>query len=221
MRKHLLFVIILLLAPFTAHAQKRAFTIEDFYRVKSISDVHVSPDGKSIIYAVSTSDLARAKRVSHIWMMNIDGGSPRQLTSGEKGESSPIFSPDGKWILYISSKEGSPQIYLMPTGGGEAKKLTNISTGVSDPLWSPNGKWIAFSTDVYPECGGDDACNKKIGDTWSKGPLKAHMADSLLYRHWNEWKDGTRTHVFLVNSETSATLDLTPGNFDSPPFQLG
>src|SRR5882724_6307401 len=221
MRKHLLFVIILLLVPYSAHAQKRAFTIEDLYRVKSISDVHVSPDGKSIIYAVATSDLARAKRVSHIWMMNIDGQNPRQLTSGEKGESSPMFSPDGKRILYISSKDASPQLYVMPIGGGEAKKLTSISTGVSDPLWSPDGKWIAFSSDVYPECGGDDACNQKIADTWSKGPLKAHSADSLLYRHWTDWKDGTRTHIFLASSATGETKDLTPGDYDSPTFQLG
>jgi dipeptidyl aminopeptidase/acylaminoacyl peptidase len=221
MRKRLLFVIILLLVPYSAHAQKRAFTIEDLYRVKSISDVHVSPDGKSIIYAVATSDLARAKRVAHIWTMGIDSQNPRQLTSGEKGESSPMFSPDGKWMLYVSSKDGSPQIYLMPGGGGEAKKLTNISTGVSDPLWSPDGKWIAFSSDVYPECGGDDACNQKIADTWSKGPLKAHSADSLLYRHWTEWKDGTRTHIFLASSATGETKDITPGDYDSPPFQLG
>jgi dipeptidyl aminopeptidase/acylaminoacyl peptidase len=221
MKKHLLIVIILLLVPFTAHAQKRAFTIEDLYRVKSISDVHVSPGGRSVIYAVTTSDLPRAKRVTHIWMMGIDGGSPRQLTSGEKGETSPVFSPDGKWISYISSKDGGPQLYLMPVGGGEAKKLTNISTGVSDPLWSPDGKWIAFSSDVYPECGGDDACNQKIADNWSKGSLKAHSADSLLYRHWTQWKDGTRTHIFLANAATGAAKDITPGDFDSPGFQLG
>ena len=221
MKKHLISVIILLLIPLTAHAQKRAFTIEDFYRVKSISDFHVSPDGRSVIYAVTTSDLPRAKRATHIWMMAIDGQGARQLTSGEKGENSPLFSPDGKWILYISSKDDGPQIYLMPTAGGEAKKLTSISTGVSDPLWSPDGKWIAFSSEVYPECGGDDACNKRTADTWSKGPLKAHSADSLLYRHWTEWKDGTRTHIFLANAATGETTDITPGDYDSPSFQLG
>ena len=220
MRKYLLLFVLLLL-PLTVNAQKRAFSIEDLYRVKSISDLHVAPDGRSVIYVVTASDLPRAKRVSHIWMMSIAGGSPRQLTSGEKGESSPAFSPDGKWISYISTKDGGAQLYVMPSAGGEAKKLTSISTGVSDPVWSPDGKWIAFSSDVYPECAGDDACNQKIADTWSKGPLKAHSADSLLYRHWTDWKDGTRTHIFLANTSTGEARDITPGNYDSPTFQLG
>ena len=218
MRKSLL-VIILLLIPVATYAQKRAFTIEDLYRVKSISDVHVSPDNRSVIYAVSTSDLARAKRITHIWMMDIDGRNARQLTNGDKSESSPAFSPDGKWISFISSKDGNPNIYVLSSAGGEAKKLTSISTGVSDPLWSPDGKWIAFSSDVYPECA-DDACNKKTAETWSKGPIKAHTAESLLYRHWTEWKDGTRTHIFLASAATGEARDLTPGEFVSPPFQL-
>ena len=220
MKKYFFLVTIFLLVSFSAQAQKRAFTIEDSYRVKSISDVHVSPDSKSVIYALATFDLPRAKRFTHIWMMDLDGRNARQLTSGDKSESSPAFSPDGKWISFISSKDGSPNIYLLPSAGGEANKLTNISTGVSDPLWSPDGKWIAFSSDVYPECA-DDACNKKTAETWSKGPIKAHTAESLLYRHWTEWKDGTRTHVFLASAVTGEARDVTPGDFDAPPFQLG
>ncbi|HSB10759.1 MAG TPA: S9 family peptidase [Blastocatellia bacterium] len=221
MRKSSLALILFLLVPFAAQAQKRAFTIEDFYRVKAVSNVEVSPDGRSVIYAVTTSDLARAKRGTHIWMMDADGRNARALTSGDKSESSPAFSPDGKWISYISSKDGGPQLYLLPAGGGEARKLTSISTGVSDPLWSPDSRWIAFSSDVYPECNGDDACNKKIADTWTNGPLKAHSADSLLYRHWTGWKDGTRTHIFLASAASGEARDVTPGEFDSPPFQLG
>jgi dipeptidyl aminopeptidase/acylaminoacyl peptidase len=221
MRKHALLVVIMMLIAANAQGQKRGFTIEDLYRIKSISDVHVSPNGQSVIYAVTTSDLPRAKRVTHIWTMNADGQGGRQITSGDKGENSPAFSPDGKWISYISSKDGSPQLYLITAAGGAARKLTNISSGVSDPLWSPDSKWIAFSSDVYPECGGDDGCNKKIADAWSKGPLKAHTAESLLYRHWTEWKDGTRTHIFLANSTSGDMRDLTPGEFDSPSFQIG
>ena len=222
MRRHILWsLLIVMLAAGTASAQKRAFTVEDLYRIKSISDVHISPDGKSIVYVVGTSDLPQAKRVAHIWTMDIDGRNARQITQGEKSSSSPLFSPDGKWISFISAKDGSANLYVMPAGGGEARKLTNVSTGVSDPLWSPDGRWIAFSTDVYPECGADDACNKRIAETWSNGPLKAHMADGLLYRHWTDWKDGTRTHIFLANAQTGEVRDLTPGGFDSPTFQLG
>jgi dipeptidyl aminopeptidase/acylaminoacyl peptidase len=217
-RRAFLLSIIFLLSFTSMHAQKRAFAIEDLYRVKNISDLHVSPDGKTLIFALTTSDLARAKRSTHIWAMNADGQNSRQLTTGDNSESSPSFSPDGKQILFVSSKDSN--LYLMPATGGDARQLTNISTGASDPLWSPDGRWIAFSSDVYPECN-DDACNKKTGDRWSGGPLKAHMADELLYRHWTSWKDGTRTHTFIANSTTGETRDLTPGNFDSPGFQLG
>ena len=207
--------------PVFINAQKRAFTIEDLYRVKAVSDVHISPDGKSVVYVVAEPDLAKAKRPSHIWMMDIDGKNARQLTFGAKGESAPLFSPDGKSLLMIASRDGEPNLYLLPLNGGEPHRLTNISTGISDPLWSPDGKWIAFSTDVYPECGADDACNQKTHETWANGPLRAHAADSLLYRHWTDWKDGTRTHTFLANAQTGEVRDITPGDFDSPTFQSG
>jgi dipeptidyl aminopeptidase/acylaminoacyl peptidase len=216
-----LLLAVILLFTGQAAAQKRAFSIEDLGRIKSISEVSVSPDGKSILYVVTASDLPRAKRASQVWRMDIDGRNAREVTQPDSGASSPRWSPDGRSILFISAKEGSSNLYIMPAAGGEARRLTNISTGISDPLWSPDGRWIAFATDLYPECGADDACNKKIADTWANGPLKAHMADSLLYRHWTAWKDGTRTHIFLADAQTGQVRDLTPGDYDSPPFQLG
>jgi Tol biopolymer transport system component len=111
-RRALLFSMLLLLSFISVHAQKRAFTIEDLYRVKNISDLHVSPDGKTLVFAVAISDLGRAKKTTHIWTMNIDGKNLRQLTTGETSESSPSFSPDGKQILFVSSKDGD-NLYLM------------------------------------------------------------------------------------------------------------
>src|SRR6185369_13799436 len=94
MRRVFLLAIFLLLSSTPLLAQKRAFTIEDLYRVKNISDLHISPDGKTVIFALGVSDLAHAKKNTHIWAMNLDGTNLRQLTTGEKSESSPLWSPD-------------------------------------------------------------------------------------------------------------------------------
>ena len=217
----LLLLILLVACAREAFAQKRAFTIEDLYRVRNVSDVHVSPSGDRVVYVLTTSDLARARRANQIWMMDAGGGNARRLSPEGVNASSPRFSPDGRTLSFIMAKDGNANIFLMSAEGGEPRQLTNISTGAYDQLWSPDGKWMAFSTDVYPDCGADDACNKKIAERWEQGPLKAHMADDLLYRHWNAWKDGTRTHIFLASVDSGQVRDLTPGDFDSPSFQLG
>jgi dipeptidyl aminopeptidase/acylaminoacyl peptidase len=201
-------------------AQKRPFTLEDFYRVKGVSDLAASKDGSRFAFTVTVSDLPRGKRTSRIWVMDATGESLRAVTGGES-DGSGRFSPDGGTLAFVRTTGGTSNLWLLPFSGGESRQLTSISTGVADPLWSPNGKWIAFNSDVYPECGGDDVCNKKIGDRWSNGKLHAHMADSLLYRHWTGWKDGTVKHTFLANVEDGSVRDLTPGKFDYPPFQLG
>ncbi|HEY6303016.1 MAG TPA: S9 family peptidase [Terriglobales bacterium] len=220
-KRRFAFLFCFLLLAISGSAAKRAVTLEDLYRLRGIENLHLSPDGKTVLFTLHTSDLAKAKRTGHVWLMDADGKNARQFTFGEKGESAPIFSPDGRWIAFISSRDGDDSLYVMSTSGGEARRLTSISTGVSDPLWSQDGKWIAFSSDVYPECGADDACNKKISERWTKGPLHAHMADALLYRHWTQWRDGKRTHILLADVASGTLHDLTPGDFDSPPFQLG
>ena len=220
MTRRLPLLMILLCAVAPVHAQKRAFTIEDFYRVRTLGDLQVSLDGSRVAYTVSTNDLPRGKRSTQIWLMDLGTGQARQVTWADAASSSPIFSPDGRSLAFVSTRDADANLYTLSLDGGDAKPLTHISTGVSDPVWSPDGKWIAFASDVYPECK-DEACNKHVAETWQKGPLKAHMADALLYRHWTTWKDGTRTHIFLVDVTTGALRDLTPGDFDSPPFQLG
>jgi Tol biopolymer transport system component len=118
MRRAFFVLALLLLSLSSLYAQKRAFAIDDLYRVKNISDIHISPDGKTVIFVLTTSDFPRAKRNSHLWAMDLGGQNVRQLTASDKSESSPLFSPDGKQILFISSRDGTANLYLISVNAG-------------------------------------------------------------------------------------------------------
>ena len=219
--KKVFICLFLLLFTVSAFAEKRAFTIEDIYRMKSIYDPQISPDGTKIAFVVGESDLKEGKSNSDIYVMNSDGSDMRKLTSNEAADFHPRWSPDGASLLFVSYRDNGSQIWLLPTEFGEARQLTTISTGVVNPEWTPDSKQIVFASDVFPECGADDACNKEIIDSMKNGPLQAHMADDLLYRHWNQYKNGRVTHILKVDVETEEIVDLTPGEYNSPPFSLG
>jgi dipeptidyl aminopeptidase/acylaminoacyl peptidase len=210
------------LAPPAGAAEKRAFQIADLYRLKTVADPAVSPDGKWIAYTVRTFDLASQKSRTNLWRVDADGSNARALTSSEAADTAPVFSPDGKTLAFLSTREGGDaQVFMLPLAGGEAKKLTDVPGGVDGPLFSPDGSRMAFAADVYPECGADAACNKRIDEAASKTKLKAHLADGLLYRHWNAWKDGKRTHVLVLDVSSRKIVDTTPGDFDAPVFSIG
>ena len=136
------------LIPFRVHSQgiKRNLTPADIYRVQTTGDAHISPDGKWIIYTLTSIDSATDKRNADVWMTSWDGNESIQLTNSPEGESNPRWSPDGKYISFTSSRSGgSNQIYLLNRQGGEAKKITSISGDLSDYAWSPDGKQILLT----------------------------------------------------------------------------
>jgi dipeptidyl aminopeptidase/acylaminoacyl peptidase len=209
-------LLVLALACSAASAQTfRQFTISDLLKVRRVGDPQLSPDGKWIAYTVTDIDKTANRGIPQIYLVPVTGGEPKLLGTGLRS-SSPRWSPDGKWIAYASGG----QIWTINVASGETKKITNISTGASDPVWSPDGTMIAFVSDVYPECTTDD-CNKQKDQQAEESKVKAKTAERLLYRHWNAWKDNKRTHVFIVKLNNGDTTDLTPGDFDSPPFSLG
>jgi dipeptidyl aminopeptidase/acylaminoacyl peptidase len=109
---------------------------------------------------------------------------------------------------------------ITDTGVGELKKVTKTPTGADNPVWSPSGNWIAYTSEVYPDCA-DEECNSARDAEADASKVKAKIADHLLYRHWTAWEDGKRSHVFIVPSAGGDERDMTPGDFDSPPFSLG
>jgi dipeptidyl aminopeptidase/acylaminoacyl peptidase len=212
----------LAVAAAAAGGTKKPFTIADHYRVAGVADPAISPDGTRIAYVVKHTDLAKGTDSSHIWLVGTDGAGDRQLTRGAVHDASPRWSPEGTTLGFVSDRGGdTPQLFLLPMDGGDPRQLTHFSMGVSDPVWSPDGRFIAFTAKVYPECGADSACNEKIRKDWANGPLHAHMADALLYRHWTSWRDGRYSHVLLVRLADGHLTDLTPGAYDTPTFSLG
>jgi dipeptidyl aminopeptidase/acylaminoacyl peptidase len=192
------------------------FTVQDLLQVRRVGDPQVSPDGKWVAYQATTIDKAANRGRTQIYVVPTAGGAPKQLTNEAASSAGPRWSPDGARIAF--NRGG--QLWLMNADGTGAKQITDVALGAGDPLWSPNGKLLAFTTEVYPDCA-DEACNKARAERDEASKVKAHTADRLLYRHWTAWKDGKRSHVFVLNLETSELKDLTPGDYDTPPFSLG
>src|SRR5579875_396832 len=207
---------------------KRPFTFEDMMQLKRIGEPAVSPDGKWVAFSAVDVDLDQNTRTPHLWIVPIRGGEARRLTPSDgKGEDRIRFSPDGKQVLFESSREGGAQIWVQAfdtssgTLTGEPRKVTSLSTEASGAIWSPDGKNILFVSSVYPDCS-DDACNRQRDEAKAKSKVKAMVFTQLMFRHWNHYFDGKYSHLFLVPAEGGVARDLTPGlAHDVPPFSLG
>jgi dipeptidyl aminopeptidase/acylaminoacyl peptidase len=222
-KRSILALAILLLLGTAARAQepqKRAITVDDLLAMHRISDPQISPDGKWVAYTVATPDKDANRLMRNIWLVPAAGGEPRQLTRSGRDQRAR-WSPDGKRIAFLSSRDSTQQVYVISLAGGEATRFTNLSTGSDNQLWSPDGKWIAFVSSVYSDCK-DDACNQKRNEEKEKSKVKARIYEKLLFRHWTAWWDGTRSHLFVEGENGGAARDLTPGaDYDVPPFNLG
>jgi dipeptidyl aminopeptidase/acylaminoacyl peptidase len=200
--------------------QERRFTIDDLLKMRRVGDPQVSPKGDLVAFTITDVDKVANKSRTQIYLVPLSGGEPRQLTNDEHSSSSPRWSPDADKLAFVSARDGEDQIWTIDISSGALKKVTAISTGAGDPVWSPDGNWLAFASDVYPECT-DDACNKRRADEVAASKVKAHVATRLLYRHWKSWKEGMRSHVFVVSAAGGEAKDVTPGDYDAPPFSLG
>jgi len=192
-------------------------TIADLITAIRVGDPQVSPDGRRVVFVRTTTDPVTGKRNADIWVVAADGsGHPRPLIAGSGGDDTPRFLADGR-IAFISGRSGTPQVYLADGAGRHVRAVTRLSGGVQPPLVvSPDGRRVAYVSDAYPQCL-DDPCNAKVRDSVARDPVKLHRLSRLPYRHWSDWWEQVRHHVFVTELDGGGTRDLTPGDFDSPP----
>ena len=227
-------------APAAPPTGKRPFTFEDMMKLKRVGEPVPSPDGKWVVFSVTDVSLEENTKKSHLWIVPAAGGESRRLnTQSENEEERPRFSPDGTKLIFTSKATDPTQIWLRDFDAnagaltGVARQVTNISTGADGGIWSPDGKNIVFVSTVYPECR-DDACNQKRDEALKNSQVKAKIFEKLLYRHWNAFTEFKRSHLFvqdvgafvsnaqaLGTSASTSARDLTPGDHDVPPFNLG
>src|SRR5579871_542221 len=200
----------------------KKITVEDLYKLRPVTHPKISPDGKRVAFVLTTIDERKLDYRSSIWIVPTAGGEAQQFTSGTANASSPAWSPDGRWLAFVSEREGEPkqsgekdtrklgkgkpQIWLIPTDGGEAHQLTYMQHGASNPTWSPDGNSILFNAPVGPA---DE-------ETEDGKPLpKVRVIDRLWYR-----LDGVgfiherRSHLFLIPATGGEALQLTDGDWD-------
>jgi len=203
----------LLAAPLAA--QKRAITFEDYIALKAVSDPQLSPDGKWVAYTVSTPSLQDNRNVSRVWVAEVATGKTRQVTNGPGSDRQPRWSPDGKTLAFISTREGGAQVWVMPIAGGDARKVSSLADGAGDPLWLPGGSGLLVGSDIkWP-------AQQEIDERNGSYPTEARIWTDLMWRHWDDFRAGKRQHVFRVDLASGKATDLTPVDQDVPTIATG
>ena len=210
MKINILFLVITCVLFSQINAQttvtKRPIGPNDVFRLANLSSPKVSPDGAWVAYVLSTVDSTKNKRNADLWMSSWDGTQSIQLTSSPDGESQPRWSPDGKYLSFVSARQGatSAQIWLMDRRGGEGKQLTTLKADLQDYVWSPDGKKIALVIQSADS----------TGIPKSKQP-QPYVLDRYHFKQDVEgYLQKKRSHLYVFEVSTKKLDTLTQGDFE-------
>jgi len=197
-----------------AHAQapaKRPVNVNDLFRLRTVRDAQIAPDGEWVAYVVGTVDSARDRSNSDLYMVRWDGSRAVQLTFTSEGEGSPRWSPDGRYLSFVASRGTSRsggQIWLLDRAGGEAQKLTDLKSGVSGYEWSPDSKRIVIVAQD------PDSAAPAVGDSARPRTAKPIVIDRYHFKQDGQGYLGNRrSHLYVFDVAARKAEQITSGPY--------
>ncbi len=199
-------------APGAAQEQ-RLFAIEDIFELARVGDPRISPEGDWVAYTVSKTSLKKESSDTDIWMAPLAGGDPVRLTTSDKSESSPRWSPDGKYLAFLSSRDGNKtQVWLLPRMGGEASPLTDYETGVSSFVWSPDSSRLAVVVRDEDPDEAEEYAGEEEGE--SDAPKPIVVTRLQFKRDGTGYLDDLKSHIYIFDLATKESVQVTEGPYN-------
>jgi acylaminoacyl-peptidase len=195
-----------------ADSKAKPLTVQDVFNIQLATDPQISPDGKRIVYVRGFADIMTDRRHSNLWIVSADGSEHRPLTTGNHNDAAPRWSHDGSQILYISDRDGGPQIYRRWMDSGQTAKITNVTSAPSGAAWSPDDKWISFTMFV-PEKP-ESLIQMPAAPEGAKWADPAKVIDRLIYRfNGAGYLKSGYTHLFVVPADGGTPRQISEGHF--------
>ncbi|HLQ37929.1 MAG TPA: S9 family peptidase [Planctomycetota bacterium] len=195
-----------------AATAQELLTPELLWQLRRVGEPALSPDGRRIAFTVRSIDLAADKGTTQIFLLDLaTGAAPRQLTQ-DGSNSGPMWSKDGSELAFVSSQKDGAQIWVQRLGQDGARQVTTQPGGVANAQWSPDGSRFLFTADVKIE--------RDLHDQYPDLPkANARAYDNLMVRHWDQWRDGSYSHLFVVPAAGGAARDLMAGDAADTPMK--
>ena len=185
----------------------------DVFDLEWVSDPQIRPDGEQIVYVRNGYDIMSDSTRSNLWLTDVTGARQRPLTTGNARDVSPRWSPDGKRLLYVSSREGGAELWLRWMDEGHTAKLTNLRASPGNVAWSPDGQWIAFT--MFVERSAERFAAMPAAPEGARWAPPAKVITRLRYRADGPgYLDHGNTHLFVVPASGGTPRRLTEGDFN-------